>query len=164
MSDLHTKTLTETAAMLQAGDITAEQAVQACLDRIEETEPKIKALISIQAEQALTKARELDAAGPDPDKPLWGVPMVLKDLLATKGVKTTCASKILENFTPFYNATVVDKLEESGAIVIAKANMDEFAMGSSTENSAFFKTRNPWDTDRVPGGSSGGSGATVAAG
>lgn len=164
MSELHTKTLTETAAMLQAGEMTAEQAVKACLERIEETEPKIKALISVQGEQALARARELDAAGPDPDKSLWGVPMVLKDLLATKGVKTTCASKILENFTPFYNATVVDKLEEAGAIVIAKANMDEFAMGSSTENSAFFKTRNPWDTDRVPGGSSGGSGATVAAG
>lgn len=164
MSDLHTKTLTETAAMLQAGDITAEQAVQACLDRIEATEPAVKALISIQADKALDRARELDKSGPDPKKPLWGVPMVLKDLLTSKGVPTTCASRILDGFVPFYDATVVEKLEEAGAICIAKSNMDEFAMGSSTENSAFFKTHNPWDTDRVPGGSSGGSGATVAAG
>jgi len=164
MSELHYKTLSETAAMLQAGEITAEQAVQACLDRIEATEPSVKALISVQGEQALAKARELDGQGPDPAKPLWGVPMVLKDLLTTKGVTTTCASKFLENFVPFYDATVVEKLDAAGAICIAKANMDEFAMGSSTENSAYFKTANPWDLERVPGGSSGGSGATVAAG
>lgn len=163
MSDLHTKTLSELREALLAREVTVEQVVRACLDRIEATEPEVHALISVQAEEALKQAREMDAAGPDPDKPLWGVPMVLKDLLATKGVTTTCASKILENFVPFYDATSVARLREAGAVCIAKANMDEFAMGSSTENSAFHTTLNPWDTDRVPGGSSGGSGATVAA-
>ena len=164
MSDIYMKTLSQAAADLQAGTLTAEDAVRACLDRIEATEPQVKALITVTGDAALERAKALDTAGPDPDKPLWGVPIVLKDLLATKGVKTTCASKILENFVPFYDATAVTRLQEAGAVVIGKANMDEFAMGSSTENSAFFQTGNPWDVERVPGGSSGGSGATVAAG
>ena len=164
MSDLYMKTLSEMAGLLQSGDVTVVEAVKDCLDRIAATEPQVKALITVMGDRAMKEAEALDAAGPDATKPLWGVPIVLKDLLATKGTKTTCASKILEDFVPFYDATAVAKLNEAGAVIIGKANMDEFAMGSSTENSAFFQTRNPWDTDRVPGGSSGGSGATVAAG
>lgn len=164
MSELYTKTLSEVAAQLQAGEVKAVEAVQACLDRIEATEPRIKALITVIGDEAIKRAEAMDAEGPDAAKPLWGVPIVLKDLLTTKGVKTTCGSKILEDFVPFYDATAVVKLQEAGAVIIGKANMDEFAMGSSTENSAFFQTGNPWDTERVPGGSSGGSGATVAAG
>jgi aspartyl-tRNA(Asn)/glutamyl-tRNA(Gln) amidotransferase subunit A len=164
MSELHTKTLSELAGLLQGGQVTATQAVAACLARIEATDPTVKALITVTGDQARTRAKALDAEGPDPAKPLWGVPVVLKDLLTTRGVKTTCASKILENFVPFYDATAVTRLLEAGAVVVGKANMDEFAMGSSTENSAFFQTGNPWDVERVPGGSSGGSGASVAAG
>ena len=163
MSELYMKTLTEMAGMLQSGDVTVVQAVADCLGRIEATEPEVKALITVMSDKAMAQAKEMDAAGPDAEKSLWGVPIVLKDLLSTKGTKTTCGSKILENFVPFYDGTAVAKLREAGAVIIGKANMDEFAMGSSTENSAFFQTRNPWDTDRVPGGSSGGSGATVAA-
>jgi len=164
MSDLYMKTLSDVAKSLQSGDMKVVDAVKSCLDRIEATEPEVKALITVINDEAMKQAEAMDAEGPDASKPLWGVPIVLKDLLATKGTKTTCASKILENFVPFYDGTAVAKLREAGAVIIGKANMDEFAMGSSTENSAFFQTRNPWDTDRVPGGSSGGSGATVAAG
>jgi aspartyl-tRNA(Asn)/glutamyl-tRNA(Gln) amidotransferase subunit A len=164
MSELHTKTLTELADLLQSGTVTVTEAVEACLVRIEATEPSVRALITVTADEARTRAAAMDAQGPDPAKPLWGVPVVLKDLLTTRGTRTTCASKILENFVPFYDATSVTRLREAGAVVIGKANMDEFAMGSSTENSAFFQTGNPWDVERVPGGSSGGSGASVAAG
>lgn len=164
MSELYTKTLTDVAKAIQSGEVKVAEAVQSCLDRIEETEPEIKALLTVTGEEAMEQAKAMDSDGPDASKPLWGVPIVLKDLLASKGIKTTCASRILDNFVPFYDATAVAKLREAGAVIIGKANMDEFAMGSSTENSAFKQTANPWDTDRVPGGSSGGSGATVAAG
>ncbi|MDC0336292.1 Asp-tRNA(Asn)/Glu-tRNA(Gln) amidotransferase subunit GatA [Pseudodesulfovibrio sp.] len=164
MSDLYIKTLSEVAKSLQSGDVNVVDAVKGCLDRIESTEPDVQALITVTADQAMQQAEAMDATGPDASQPLWGVPIVLKDLLATKNVKTTCASKILENFVPFYDGTAVAKLKEAGAVIIGKANMDEFAMGSTTANSAFMTTRNPWDTERVPGGSSGGSGATVAAG
>ncbi|WFS63618.1 Asp-tRNA(Asn)/Glu-tRNA(Gln) amidotransferase subunit GatA [Pseudodesulfovibrio thermohalotolerans] len=164
MSELYMKTLSEIAALLQSGEVKVVEVVKHCLDRIEATEPKVKALITVMGEEAMKEAEAMDAAGPDASKPLWGVPIVLKDLLASKGVKTTCGSRILENFVPFYDGTAVAKLKEAGAVFIGKANMDEFAMGSSTENSAFFMTANPWDIERVPGGSSGGSGATVAAG
>ncbi|MBG0790398.1 MAG: Asp-tRNA(Asn)/Glu-tRNA(Gln) amidotransferase subunit GatA [Desulfovibrionaceae bacterium] len=164
MSELYTNTLSEVAAKLRSGEVKAVEAVRACLDRIEATEPKVRALITVTGEEALKRAEAMDAQGPDASMPLWGVPIILKDLLTTKGVKTTCGSKILEDFVPFYDATAVTRLHEAGAVIVGKANMDEFAMGSSTENSAFFQTGNPWDVTRVPGGSSGGSGAAVAAG
>lgn len=155
--------LTDVARQLQAKQIGVEETVKACLERIETTEPAIQALLTINADQALEQAREMDKDGPKQNQPLWGVPIAIKDAISTKGLRTTAASRILENFVPIYDAFVIHKLKEAGAIILAKANMDEFAMGSATENSAFQKTRNPWNTAKVPGGSSGGSAASVAA-
>lgn len=135
------------------------------LERIEALEPQLHSFLHVTADAALNKARQVDAklaAGEDIG-PLEGIPIAIKDNLCTRGVPTTCASRILENYVPPYNATVVEKLEAAGAIMVGKTNLDEFAMGSSTENSAYQTTANPWDTSRVPGGSSGGSAAAVAA-
>lgn len=164
MSELCLQTLIRTRDLLRTGEISAQEVTAACLDRIERTEPTLHALLHVDAEKAKAQAKALDAQGPDPDKPLWGVPITLKDGLATQDMPTTCASKILENFRPVYDAHCVARLREAGAIILGKSNMDEFAMGSSTENSACGPTKNPWDLNRVPGGSSGGSAASVASG
>jgi len=157
------QSMLKTAEQISRGELSAREAAQAYLERIRSVEPKIRAIITLDEEGALRRADELDRAGPSPKRPLHGVPFLIKDILATKGLRTTCASRILENFTPFYEATAVKKLRENGAVILGKTNLDEFAMGSSTENSAFGPTLNPWDRTRVPGGSSGGSAAAVSA-
>jgi len=151
---------------LISGEISSLDLTIACLQRINQVEKKVKAYITLFPEIALKMAREADKKLKSGNNvsPLTGIPLALKDLLCMKGKTTTCASKMLENFIPPYNATVVEKLMEVGAVILGKTNMDEFAMGSSTENSAFFPTHNPWDYQRVPGGSSGGSAAAVSSG
>ena len=158
-------TIGELAARYRSGEATPTQVVQTHLRRIEALDPKVRAFVTVTREWALAKADASDKrfrAG-TPVGPLDGVPLAIKDVICTKGIRTTCSSKILENFVPPYDATVMTRLTAAGAIMLGKTNMDEFAMGSSTENSAFFPTRNPWDLARVPGGSSGGSAAAVAA-
>ena len=162
MSELHKLTLTEAAAKLQAREISASELTADCLAQIEKSEPTVNACLTVMADSALAEAKRLDESGPDPQKPLWGLPLGLKDLFCLKGVRCTAASRMLENYVPPYNAHVVDKLKEAGAIFLAKTNLDEFAMGSSTEFSAFGPSYNPWNPKKVPGGSSGGAAASVA--
>lgn len=163
---LYEMTLKEASEKIKKQEITALELTQSILDRIKEVEPKVDSYITITEEEALNRAKEIDEkikAGEEVSV-LAGIPMAVKDNICTDGVKTTCASKMLENFVPPYDATVVKKLNAAGAIMVGKTNMDEFAMGSSTENSCLKKTKNPWDLNKVPGGSSGGSAAAVAAG
>ncbi len=155
----------ELSRMLRRKEITAVEITEAVLRRIEEVEEKVKAFVTVTGELALEEAREMQRRiEKGESSPLCGIPAAIKDNICTKGIRTTCSSKILENFVPPFDATVIEKLKQAGLVMVGKTNMDEFAMGSSTENSAFFPTRNPWDLERVPGGSSGGSAAAVACG
>jgi aspartyl-tRNA(Asn)/glutamyl-tRNA(Gln) amidotransferase subunit A len=159
-------TATQIARDVAAGTLCAEAVVAAHLERIRALDPKIKAFVTVLGERALEQARAVDAKRARGERlgRLAGVPVALKDNLMMEGVETTCSSKILKGHVAAYDATVVERLIKEDAVLIGKTNLDEFAMGSSTENSAFFKTANPWDTACVPGGSSGGSAAAVAAG
>ncbi|MFX4262029.1 Asp-tRNA(Asn)/Glu-tRNA(Gln) amidotransferase subunit GatA [Pelotomaculum propionicicum] len=163
---LFLRTAHELHDLLIKKEISAEELNKAVLDRVESVEDKIGAYITRTRENALDQARAVDQQIKNGEKisPLSGIPVAIKDNMCTYGVKTTAGSKILSNFIPPYSATVVKKLDAAGAALVGKTNLDEFAMGSSTENSGFFTTKNPWDTGRVPGGSSGGSAAAVAAG
>ena len=146
-------------------DFSAVELTRSCLARIEQVESRVKAFITVTGDLALAQAEKADCLLATGDgQPLTGIPMQLKDLISTQGIPTTCASRMLENYIPVYDATVAARLKEQGAVLLGKGNMDEFAMGSSCENSAFFPTHNPWDLARAPGGSSGGAAAAVAAG
>lgn len=157
--------LTQMRDLLARGEVSAVDLARAHLDRIEALDHEtVKAMLTVTREHAEQQATTADARLRDGDAaPLLGVPMILKDVLTTRGIRTTAGSKILENFVPIEDGTITRRLAEAGTVMLGKSNMDEFAMGSSTENSGFFPTRNPWDLDRVPGGSSGGSAAAVAA-
>ena len=158
--------VSELQQMLQSKEISVRDLVSESYSRIKDVDGKVQAFLTLDEENAWKKADELDAklAQGEAKGPLFGMPIGIKDNIVTKGLRTTCASKILDNFDPIYDATVMERLQQNETITIGKLNMDEFAMGSSTENSAFQKTANPWDLTAVPGGSSGGSAAAVAAG
>ncbi len=161
---LHTKTIEELHELLVAKEMTVVELVKATFDYIDSVEKEVGAFITTDKEGALAVAKEIDARGVDENNPLDGIPIAVKDNIVTKNGKTTAASKMLEDFESVYDATVVEKLKAAGMIIIGKTNLDEFAMGGTTATSKLQDTRNPWDTTRVPGGSSGGSAAAVAAG
>jgi aspartyl-tRNA(Asn)/glutamyl-tRNA(Gln) amidotransferase subunit A len=164
---LNQRTISELAALLERREVSAREVMQACLDRIERVDGRIHAFISIDSADALAQADAADkalAGGPDQrGRPLLGIPIGVKDVLAVRNQPLNCGSRILGGFISPYSATAIEKLQQAGAVIFGRLNMDEFAMGSSTENSAFGPTHNPWDITRIPGGSSGGSAAAVVA-
>ncbi len=163
MDNLHILTIHESHKLLKEKKISSLELTEAVLKHIHSVEDNVRACVTVTDQVAIEAARSADLAIAKGDiKPLTGVPALIKDVICTKGIRTTCSSKMLENFVPPYDATVIRKLQAEHYVIIGKSNMDEFAMGSSTENSAFFVTHNPWDLDRVPGGSSGGSAAGMA--
>lgn len=163
--ELSKLTAHELHEMLKTRKVSSREITQAVLDRIDAVEDKVRAFVTPTSELALQAATEADEriGRGEGIGPLTGIPIAIKDNMCTRGTKTTCSSKMLANFVPPYDATVIEKLAAAGTVMVGKTNLDEFAMGSSTENSAFFTTRNPWDLSKVPGGSSGGSAAAVAA-
>ena len=166
-SELHFATARELRSRFDSRELSSVEATHLMIDRIESLEPDLNSFITLTPERALKQAeladQRLKGSGQEPTA-LTGVPVMVKDNFSTQGVETTAASKILKGYIPPYDGTAVQLLKESGAVILGKGNLDEFAMGSSNENSAFGPVHNPWNTDRVPGGSSGGPGAAVAAG
>src|SRR5687768_1104454 len=160
------RTASELATMLERREVKAAELAESVVARIEETEPHLNAFISRTGDAVVRHGKRIDEERANGGRlpALAGIPVAIKDIFCTKGIRTTAASKILDNYKPPYDATAWALLRDQRALLVGKTNMDEFAMGSSTENSAYGPARNPWDTDRVPGGSSGGSAAAVAAG
>ena len=162
---LYELTIHQAHQLLKNREVSSLELTRAVLEQIEKTEEKVHAFVSVTADQALIQAAQADERiKSDDSTPLTGVPVTIKDNMCTRGIKTTCSSKMLENFIPPYDATVVERLNHEGMVMVGKGNMDEFAMGSSNEHSAFYPTNNPWDTACVPGGSSGGPAVSVATG
>ncbi len=161
---LNTLTIAETTARLQRGEVSAREVLTACLDQIQRVDGRLRAFLALDEQDALAQADAADKRIANGDRsPLLGVPIAFKDVIAVRHQRLSCGSRILENFVSPYDATVTERLRATGAVVFGRLNMDEFAMGSSTENSAFSPSRNPWDLDRIPGGSSGGSAVAVVA-
>ncbi len=164
MESLPDLSIGELRRLLDRREISSQEIARGYLERIKEVDPRVRAYVTVTDDLAMTQARKADERLKRGETaPLTGIPLGIKDVICTRGIKTTCSSRMLGNFFPPFDATVIERLNSQGAVMLGKLNMDEFAMGSSTENSAFFETRNPWDTERIPGGSSGGSAASVAA-